>query len=214
MASYPTSVKTFTSKSDGAGNRIFAAHVNDIQDEVTAIEDGLLNGTAPVNSSRVTAASLQVAANSTILGSLTVGTDVGIQGSLLVATNIVSSGGLNVAGGSTLSTNVVMGAAVRMTSERSTTLSTGDTHNLNVAGLAFLHVVTNSSGSTLTGLAGSGSGQTVLIWNAGPAVLGLKNSSGSVSSNQFLLGTDTNLGVGYGRLFYRSATVNQWVRIG
>lgn len=214
MASYPTSVKTFTSKADGAGNKVFAAHVNDLQDEVTAIEDGLLNGTAPVNSSRVTAASLQVAANSTILGSLTVGTDVGIQGSLLVATNIVSSGGLNVAGGSTLSTNVVMGAAVRMTSERSTTLSTGDTHNLNVAGLAFLHVVTNSSGSTLTGLTGSGSGQTVLIWNAGPAVLGLKNSSGSVSSNQFLLGTDTNLGVGYGRLFYRSATVNQWVRIG
>lgn len=41
MASYPTSVKAFTTKVDGAGNKIFAAHVNDIQDEVSAIETGL-----------------------------------------------------------------------------------------------------------------------------------------------------------------------------
>jgi hypothetical protein len=41
-ASYPTSVKTFTTKSDGAGNTILAAHVNDIQAEVTAIETDLL----------------------------------------------------------------------------------------------------------------------------------------------------------------------------
>lgn len=44
MASYPSAVKSFTTKSDGAGNTIFAAHVNDLQDEVAAIEGGLLNG--------------------------------------------------------------------------------------------------------------------------------------------------------------------------
>lgn len=70
MASYPTSVKSFTTKSDGAGNKIFAAHVNDLQDEVTAIEDGLLNGTAPVNSSRITAPASQISNSS--MSSLTV----------------------------------------------------------------------------------------------------------------------------------------------
>jgi hypothetical protein len=214
MASYPTSVKTFTSKSDGAGNRIFASHVNDIQDEVTAIEDGLLNGTAPVNSSRATVASLSVAGNSTIFGSVTIGTDLGVQGNVLVSGRLVASSGLQISGASSLTSNVIGGGAVQWTSERSTTMSTGDTHNLDARGLAFLYVTTKSSGSTLTGMIATGNGQTVMVWNAGPAVLGLKNGAGSASTNQFLLGTDTNLAVGYGRLFYKSATVNQWVRVG
>lgn len=41
-ASYPTSVKVFTTKT--TGETIAAAHVNDLQDEVVAIEQGLLNG--------------------------------------------------------------------------------------------------------------------------------------------------------------------------
>lgn len=60
MASYPASVKTFTTKSDGAGNKIFASHINDLQDEVNAIESGLLNGTAPLNSSNATVNTLTV----------------------------------------------------------------------------------------------------------------------------------------------------------
>lgn len=43
-ASYPTSAKTFTTKSDGAGNTIQAAHINDLQLEVTAIEQDLIAG--------------------------------------------------------------------------------------------------------------------------------------------------------------------------
>jgi hypothetical protein len=43
-ASYPTSAKTFTTKSDGPGNTILAAHINDLQLEVTAIETDLLAG--------------------------------------------------------------------------------------------------------------------------------------------------------------------------
>lgn len=43
-ASYPSSVRSFTTKLDGPGNTIFAAYVNDPQDEIAAIEDGLLNG--------------------------------------------------------------------------------------------------------------------------------------------------------------------------
>jgi hypothetical protein len=43
-ASYPSSAKTFTTKSDGAGNTILAAHINDVQLEITAIEQDLIAG--------------------------------------------------------------------------------------------------------------------------------------------------------------------------
>ena len=75
-ASYPTAAKTFTTKN--AGDTIQPGHINDLQDEVAAIEDGLLNGLAPLNSSNSTVANLvvtgalQVSGNSTIAGTLTV----------------------------------------------------------------------------------------------------------------------------------------------
>ncbi len=43
-SSYPSSVKSFSTKL--AGQTIDAAHVNDLQDEVVAVEGALLNGTA------------------------------------------------------------------------------------------------------------------------------------------------------------------------
>lgn len=49
MASYPTSVKSFTTKN--TNDVIQAAHMNDVQDEVNAIEAGIVNGTARVVSS-------------------------------------------------------------------------------------------------------------------------------------------------------------------
>ena len=58
MAQYPSAVISFTTKN--AGDTIQPSHVNTIQDEITALEDGLLNGTAPVNSSRITAPSAQL----------------------------------------------------------------------------------------------------------------------------------------------------------
>ena len=44
MASYPTAIKSFTTKA--TGGTIQAAHVNDLQDEVTAIETDLIAGLA------------------------------------------------------------------------------------------------------------------------------------------------------------------------
>lgn len=208
MASYPGAVKTFTSKSDGAGNRIFAAHINDLQDEVTAIEDGLLNGTAPINSSRITAASVSVAGNSTVAANFSVGGAASVLGSVVIG------GGLAVTSGSSFSGDVTLNAAVIEPGARSTALSTGDNHNIVASGVRFIYMTTNSSGSTVTGFAGAGSGHLVSIFNAGPsAVLGLKNSSGSVSSNQLSLPSDTNLLVGAGATFYHSAVVNKWVRV-
>jgi len=108
VASYPNSVKTFGTKS--AGDTIQPAHVNDLQDEVAAIEDGLLNGTAPINSSRITAPSMQIG-NATI-SSLTVTAFTFPANSTL--TNLNVTGGstlttLNATGGSTLATLNVTG---------------------------------------------------------------------------------------------------------
>ena len=44
MPSYPTTVPTFTTKVDGAGNLILASHVNALQVEVESLAQGLLNG--------------------------------------------------------------------------------------------------------------------------------------------------------------------------
>lgn len=45
-ASYPTAAKSFTTKTDGPTQTIIAAHVNALQDEIVAIENGLLTGVA------------------------------------------------------------------------------------------------------------------------------------------------------------------------
>src|SRR3990167_2607956 len=88
-ASYPGSVKTFTTRN--AGDVIQPAHVNDLQDEVNAIESGLLNGTAPLNSSNSTVANLSVSGGSTI-GAVNVSS--GLTALILTATRNVSSGGV------------------------------------------------------------------------------------------------------------------------
>lgn len=64
MASYPTAIKSFTTKN--TGDIIQAAHVNDLQDEVNAIEAGLRNGTAPLNAAGSTVTSLTVTGGSTL----------------------------------------------------------------------------------------------------------------------------------------------------
>lgn len=74
MASFPDTVKSFASRSNG--QVIDAAHVGDLQDEVNAIEDGYLNGTARLNSSNSTIANLSVAGGSTFTGAVSFSTGV------------------------------------------------------------------------------------------------------------------------------------------
>ena len=94
-ASYPGAVKTFVS--NAAGDKILSAYVNEIRDEITAIEGGILNGTAPVNAAASTFTSLSVSGGSTLTtlqaGASTVTT-------LSAGASTLTS--LNVAGGSTL----------------------------------------------------------------------------------------------------------------
>ena len=69
MANFPTSV--FAPASKNTGDTIQATHVNALQDEVTAIEDGYLNGTARLNSSHSTVVALSVTGGSTFAGAAT-----------------------------------------------------------------------------------------------------------------------------------------------
>ena len=72
MPSFPASVFAPTTKT--AAQTIQAAHVNDVQDEIVAIEGGYRNATAPLNSSNSTLAALSVVGNSTLASSITLGT--------------------------------------------------------------------------------------------------------------------------------------------
>jgi hypothetical protein len=78
MATFPTTNKTFTTKSNG--NTIDASHINDMQDEIAAIEDGYLNGTARLNAGASTVTSLSVSGNSTMAGNLTVSGNLTVTG--------------------------------------------------------------------------------------------------------------------------------------
>lgn len=71
-ASYPSAVKAFPTRNNG--DTIQASHVDDLQDEVTAIESGILNGTAPVTASNASFARLSVSGNSTLASTITIGT--------------------------------------------------------------------------------------------------------------------------------------------
>lgn len=109
MAQFPTSPKSFTARSNG--QTIDASHVQDLQDEVNAIEDGYLNGTARLNSSRSTLASLSVTGNSTV-AALTAGAST--------AASLVVSGGstlttLQVTGNSTFDGNVTINGTLTAT---------------------------------------------------------------------------------------------------
>lgn len=65
-ASFPTAVKSFTTKA--SGNTVQGAHVNDLQDEITAIEQDLINGMTRVRlgSSTLTIASDAVTATKSL----------------------------------------------------------------------------------------------------------------------------------------------------
>lgn len=96
MPSYPGSIFAPAARSNG--QTIDASHINDVQDEITAIEGGIRQGTAPLNSSNSTVANLSVAGGSTLLGLVVSGGGV----SITVGSTI--TGTLNITGGTTLAT--------------------------------------------------------------------------------------------------------------
>lgn len=99
MASFPTSVKSFTTKN--AGQVIDPAHINDPQDEVTAIETNLLSaagngaiyiGSAPPAFSTVVSIPLKLAEAVTASSNVSVGNNLSIGGSCTLAGPLTISG--------------------------------------------------------------------------------------------------------------------------
>ena len=102
MAQYPSAVISFTSKN--SGDVIQPSHINTMQDEITAIEDGLLNGTAPLNSSRITAPASQITASTVTNLTATNSTATNLSATNSTTTNLsvtnsTVSGSINLTGG-------------------------------------------------------------------------------------------------------------------
>lgn len=159
MASFPTAVKSFTTKN--TGDTIQPADVNDLQDEVNAIEAGYLNGTARLNAGASTLASLVVAGGSTL------------------AT-------LSVTGESTLASLTVTGTmnAVCVGSQ-STTFSGVSTRFDNVVVTSSVTAVFlngNSTAIAISGFSGGRAGRMLYIANTG-AVTQVTLLTGSANSS-------------------------------
>lgn len=93
MASYPSATKTYTTKA--AGDTIQPAHINDVQEEIVALENGLLSGVAHTV--------LPVATNLYDLGSLAVrwrsgyfASTVNVAGNLILGGTITSAAALTL----------------------------------------------------------------------------------------------------------------------
>ena len=156
MASYPNAVKSFGTKN--AGDTIQPAHINELQDEVAALEDGLLNGTAPINSSRITAPAAQIS-NATI-SSLTVSvmsiTNLQTTASTTASLNVTSGStmaALNVTGMSSMADLQVASAAPAVRVSNSANIAVGDasttrlTFNTDVfASTSGMHSTATNSG--------------------------------------------------------------------
>lgn len=107
MPSFPNSVFSPATRSNG--QTIDASHVNDVQNEIVAIEDGYLNGTARLNAGASTLASLSVPGGST-LATLTAGAST--LASVNISGNSTLAGNLQVNGNSTFTGNVTVGGSV------------------------------------------------------------------------------------------------------
>jgi hypothetical protein len=193
-ANYPTSVPSFTNKS--AGQVIGSAHINQLQDEVAAIGGGLLQGTAPLNSSNSTMVNLSVSGNSSFSGNVALGGNLSLTGNLVAATGLSFTGTIAPAA-----------------------LSSGDTIDYAPTGLSScfaIRLTGAAGGSTLTGMVAQSGGLRLLI-NAGATTIGIKNNAGSAAANQIITqsASDTSLAATFGSmLLWHDAINNRWRQIG
>src|SRR3990167_3440551 len=107
MASFPTSVKNYGADLIDGTDYPQAAHINDVRAEITAIEGGYLNGTAPLNSSNSTVANLRVTGGST-MSSLTLGT---------LAVSSQFSAGASTLAAVTVTSNATIGGLLRVSAQ-------------------------------------------------------------------------------------------------
>jgi hypothetical protein len=115
MAAFPNSVKSFAIHN--AGDTIQQADVNDCQDEIAAIETGYLTGTAQLNSSHSTLATLSVLGGSTLAGNLT------LSGGLSIGKAIQPSSIVTLTDGATVALDASLGNVFRLAASGNRTIS-------------------------------------------------------------------------------------------
>lgn len=171
MAQFPSAVIAFTTKN--AGDVIQPSHLNTLQDEVAAIEDGLLNGTAPVNSSRITAPASQITA-STVTNLTATNSTVTNQ---TVTNSTITS----------LTATLGIFAGLRLT-QSTISLSAGESTGLTLSS-AVVWVIQSASGSTavastITGINNSGfsAGSVVVLTNSGTPTVNIAHTGSSAAS--------------------------------
>lgn len=219
-ASYPTSIKSFASRSNG--QTIDASHVGDLQDEVNAIETGLKNGfahdllftdaTYDIGKSGATRPrDLFLSRNLTTGGSivaattLTVGTDAAVTGVLNVTGAMASAGSFN-------------SAAFRL-NETTPSAFAGNQDNYAPTGLHtnFSLRLAGDANRNITGLDATGAtAQVVLLRNCGAFTITLVHDATSTAANRFFCPTSTNLvlDVNDSALVFYSTADARWIVIG
>lgn len=218
MASYPNSVKSFASRS--AGQTIASAHVNDLQDEVNAVETALVTG--PINLQASTLASLSVTGGSTVaaltagastLASLSVsgGSTVGA----LTAGNSTLSN-LSVSGGSTTAGAASVGGLFTAAGFRlsgSTTVTATDSTTVLLPSSVGVVLCSPGAASTIHGFSSGVTGQTILLMNQSAFAITLKNQSVSANAAGARIQSTGDVVIGVSNatfLSYDAAGSGQW----
>ena len=206
MASFPTTNITFASRS--AGQTIASAHVNSLQEEVAAIEDGYLNGTARLNAGASTLASLSVTGGSTFGGAMTFSTGLTISaGGLTVSTGNTSLGeNLSVAGNSTIGGSLVCSSVVTAAAQPRVIVRTSNTLTTSNESTAVSFIIQDTTVGGMHSTSSSPQNVTVphtglylisaTTWYAQPAgngerILRVKQNSTTIARASFESGTGT-----------------------
>jgi len=204
-ASYPISVKTYTTKN--TGETIQAIFLTEMELEITAIESGLLTGTAPLNSSNSTMVNLSVTGGATFaaftlgastVASLVVSSNMTVTGASTFTGRIVASSGLTVTGASTFGT-VQAGASTVGTlqagasTHTSLSVSGGSTFGTVQAGASTAASLVISGGSTFgTVQAGASTAASLVV--TGGSTFGTVQAGASTMSALSIGGGSTFAG--------------------
>ena len=179
-ASYPGSVKSFSTKS--TNDVIQAAHVNDIQDEVVAVEGGLVNGLAQ--------SLLPFASATYALGSASKKWTNLFLSSELTAATAVLSGQLTVGSGGVLPFDAT-GKIQAISSTYFASLSAANLTGLTEAGQTLADNTTNDVSITKHGYAPRApSDSTKFLNGANPPAWTVPASSGALTLLHEASGTD------------------------
>lgn len=189
-ASYPSSAKAFTTRENGVGQFIDADHINDLQNEVTAIENGLIGGLAhDLLTTTDDAFDLGSAAKS--------------WRDLFVDRNALIGGTLGVTG-LTTHTGALVAGDLRGTPE--TITATGTVADQAVGATTTILRCNNATALTIQGLTGGSEGRILIVESVGAGQVNLAHQNGSATAanrlSNFATSGNTPLAAGSGRAIY------------